>query len=231
MNKETHIAIAKRSYQLLPDVVREFLNASQDEISFWSVFPDSLDKDNLDYGYWMHSRKMKILKHGKKTKLVWKHGSLALAIGSSRWQFRTYYRTGRMQEAKATLLKLMHYLTDMCTLPHLVFKEADFLHSPFEMHMAKEIFKECAHIDVSYQELEQPRSVYDSAVERMERIHNEQKSVLIELYSKDGNINSQKPLKFSIIKECLQACVDFISHIYLENTKEDDYLESIRGEK
>ena len=225
MNKDTHIAIAKRAYDLLPEVVRGFLNATEDEISFWAVYPDALDKDNIDFGYWMHSRKMKKL---KQKGFVWKHGSLSLAIGALRWNFRTFYRTGDFENAKKTLLKMFHYCTDMCTLPHLVYKEADFLHGAFEKEMSKKVFILVQEIKLNNLPLSIPRSVYDSATELMKEVFTEQKDMLIDIYTKGKSINDFHEIKMNILRTCIQACVDFISHIYLEISKENNYLEEVK---
>jgi len=223
MNKETHIAIAKRAYDLLPEIVRDFLNATEDEISFWAVYPDSLDKDNIDFGYWMHSRKMKKIKKG----FIWKHGSVSGAILGLRWNFRTYYRTGDFENAKKILLKMFHYCTDMCTLPHLVFKEADFLHSAFEKEMSKKVFVLVQEIRVNNLPISSPRSVYDSATELMQEVFTEQKDILIDIYSKGKSINDFHEIKMNILRTCIQACVDFVSHVYLGVSKENNYLEEV----
>ena len=225
MNAKTHIAIAKRAHELLPEVVRDFLNVTEDEISFWSVFPDKLDKDNLDYGYWMHSRKMT---KTKKKGFVWKGGSLSGVFLALRWNFRTFYRTARFSEARETLLKFFHYCTDACTLPHVVSKEADFLHKPFEKDMSKNVFMLVREIRVSPQPIPYKHSIYDSATELMQSVYNEQKEELIDLYEKGGSINQRKEFKISILRKCIQACVDYVTHVYLEISKEDDYLKEVK---
>jgi len=225
MDAKTHIAIAKRAYDLLPEVVRNFLCASEDEISFWAVFPDKLDKDNLDYGYWMHSRKMT---KTKRKGFVWKGGSLSGVFLATRWNFRTFYRTGRFDEARECLLKLFHYCVDACTLPHLVKKEADFMHAAYEKDMNKNVLLEVGEIRLQNMPLDYPNSVYDSATSLMQKVYDEQKEELISLYGKGGNINQKKELKMQILRTCVQCCVDFISHIYLSISKEDEYLEEVK---
>jgi hypothetical protein len=215
------VAIAKRAHELLPDDVRDFLNVTQDQISFWAVFPDKQDKDNIDHGYWMHSRKMSL----NKKVHVWNAGSIALVFGATRWNFRTHYLLGNHEAAKEDLLKLFHYCVDACTLPHLVSKDADFLHSKFEEDMGKGIFILTKQISVSNKPLLKPISIYDSSVMLMESIFDEQKEVLIKMYNEGDNINNHNDLKITIIKNCLQCCVDFVSNIYLSISKEDNYKE------
>ena len=218
MNKITHIAVAKKSYDCLPEQIRNFINATEDEISFWAVYPDNLDKDNLDNGYWMHSRKMVKI----KGKFVWKHGSISLAIGALRWNFRTAYKLGDFKTARECLLRMMHYCTDVCSIPHLVFKEMDGIHSKFEDDIGKSVFLVTKSLKVSYKPLIHPNSVYDSATALAERIYSEQKEVILEIYLKGKSITDYQDLKNSIVKECVQSCVDFISHVYFDISQEDN---------
>lgn len=221
MNKITHIAVAKKAYECLPDMIRNFINATEDEISFWAVFPDELDKDNLDNGYWMHSRKM--IKN--KGKFIWKHGSISLAIGALRWEFRKSYKLGDFKKARECLLLLMHYCTDVCSIPHLVFNDLDAYHSKFEDDIGKNIFLVTKSLKVSYKPISSPKSVYDSATMLAERIYVEQKDLILETYLKGKSVCTMQELKNGIVKECVQACVDFISHIYFEISQEDNLLD------
>lgn len=218
MNSKTHIAITKRAYELLPDVVREFIGATGDEISFWAVYPDRIDQDNVDGGYWYHSRKMTKVKN----KYVWKHGSLSLAIGGLRWNFRTYYKTGDFKNARECLLRMFHYAIDACTMPHVVFKEADHIHSVYEKDMEKNIYMEVAEIKTSNQPLKFPASIYDSTTNICEETY-EQKDKLLEIY-KDigGDINKDHEMKMMIIRRCIQSCVDLVSSTYLGISQEDN---------
>jgi hypothetical protein len=223
LNAKTHIAITKRAYELLPDQAREFIKATPDEITFWAVYPDKLDQDNLDAGYWMHSRKMTAVVKGKSTKLIWKHGSLSLAIGALRWNFRTHYRLGEFDMARICLLRMFHYCIDACTLPHVVFKDADFLHTPFERDMEREVFMQAAQIKTSYQALTHPDSIYDSATQLAEETYN-QRDRLIASYGapSGGNINADNEFKMFILRRAVQACVDFVSATYLAISQEDN---------
>ena len=218
MNGKTHIAITKKAYDLLPDVVRNFIMATEDEITFWAVYPDKLDQDNIDSGYWMHSRKMTKVKN----KYVWKHGSISLSIGALRWNFRTYYRTGNFVAARETLLKMFHYCIDACTMPHVVFKEADHIHAVFEKDMEKNVFLELAEIKTSFGPLTQPGSIYDSATELCE-VTYEQKDKILEMYNTaGGDINKDHEYKMIILRRAVQACVDFVSATYLNVSMEDN---------
>ena len=204
--------MAKKVFEIAPKELKEFMEGvSEDEICFYSVFPDVIDKDNLDNGYWMHSRKM-ILKEDKS--FSWVHGSVALAIGGLRWNFRTHYKQGNFKEARYDLIKMTHYCVDSCTVPHLVYKKADFLHSKFERDFDESVVEILKRVKLKPKSLMCKSSVYDSVVKQSEYIFSAYADTVINCYDEGMSINDFLVVRKNMLIDILQFVLDCVWYTF-----------------
>lgn len=205
MNEETHFLIARKAFETLN--IDWMLNVSDSELRYWVLVPDKIDKDNLSYGYWYHSRKMEM----KKGKLQWKHGSVILAISGLRWMIKNCLKEGDFKEARENLIKMSHYITDAMTIPHLVYKKLDDYHSCFERDIEKSSPEIIPELELSVCPLKYKNSVYDSLVYECNKTYEDQADIIKKLYDSGAEMNTT--LKKQILKRCLQCNLDFMNTV------------------
>jgi len=221
MLKDTHFLIVRHilGSKYVRKELRNFIRPMcDDEIAFYSWISDELDRDNLEYGYWYHSYK---LRETSKGDLELVRGALPLAIGALYWDCKNKYREGNFTVCRQNLIKISHYTIDSCSMPHVVEKEADFIHKTFEEDIDKTIDKtlrEITQLKIEYALAKEAGYInIDKRVDMWcHEIYKKYKEKIIRLYKNKENINDSKydKLRREIIKDCCIWTLEVLQATY-----------------